>query len=416
MGTSESILINEKENGIFEVNVKDYPEYPVVYIRLCFDKIQNRYCMVADCDIKDKYLKRKIIVVGMRLPGYDKINEQSFYLSSGLNAIKTLESFFKTEFGTEDCDSGKGCGIWIPFSGLGYESRRNPVENNIKLLKSYFNCSKRDSKCKYGRFGNTDPNLAQISYCLGGSFWDKNFDKIESIEKMPTLYNYLEKIPCTLDQSVFTNNTDCSVFVNCYISSAVVINYFSESQFAVARKTFLRYKSDDTIKNIIENIKFDWNIVYYSLIFPLTDESYMHIFKNYLPSEDNFSANSPYLFQYLSMVINVYKNSSEYFNEIILPFIKLQDYSNAINNKIETQNFLDNIEFTQDKKKIEFIVTKEKEDPEKKKREEDISIALSSLTLFSTVLGTIENPYSKRDDARVGDYYLRGSKPVQKRI
>jgi len=136
MGSSESIFINEKENGIYEVKVKDYSDYPIAYIRLCFDKIQNKYCMLSDCDIEDKYLKRKIIVVGMRLPGYDKINEQSFYLSSGLNTIKTLENFFKIKLDTEECDSEKGCGLWIPFSGLGYESRKIPEETEIKLLKT----------------------------------------------------------------------------------------------------------------------------------------------------------------------------------------------------------------------------------------------------------------------------------------
>ena len=43
----------------------------------------------------------------------------------------------------------------------------------------------------------------------------------------------------------------------------------------------------------------------------------MNIFVNYLPSEDNFSANSTYLTHYLTLVINVYKTSIEYFNEII---------------------------------------------------------------------------------------------------
>ncbi len=60
MGSVESILINEKENGIFNVNVKDYPEYPIAYIRLCFDKIQNKYCILTDCDIEDKFLKNPL--------------------------------------------------------------------------------------------------------------------------------------------------------------------------------------------------------------------------------------------------------------------------------------------------------------------------------------------------------------------
>jgi hypothetical protein len=230
-------LLNEKENGIFDVIVKDYPEYPIAYIRLCFDKIQNKYCMLTDCDIEDKFLKRKIIVVGMRLPGYDKINEQSFYLSSGINAINTIESFFKTKFDLEDKDSS----IWIPFSGLGYKNRRNPYENDIKLLKTYFNCLRRGPNCKYGRFGNYVPNLSQISYCLGGSFWNKNFDFVKSIfdiEKMPSLNTYLERIPCIFAQSVFKTNTECAVFVNCYIGSAVVSNYFSHSEFELARKIY----------------------------------------------------------------------------------------------------------------------------------------------------------------------------------
>ena len=44
MGNTESIKITETSNGIFEVNMEDNPDYPIVYLRLCWDLNIKKYC------------------------------------------------------------------------------------------------------------------------------------------------------------------------------------------------------------------------------------------------------------------------------------------------------------------------------------------------------------------------------------
>ena len=186
MGNSSSINITPRINGIYDINVKDNPSYPIVYLRLCWDFNNKKYCIPELCDVKNMDSEhRKILVVGMRLPGIEGIHEQCFYSSSGLNSIESLEKFFGIKLKIEE-DYDKSAGVWIPFSGIGYiiddvKKSGFDKENDFKLMKNGFNCMEKSATCLYGRFGNNDPNLMQISYCLGGKFWENNIDIINSL-------------------------------------------------------------------------------------------------------------------------------------------------------------------------------------------------------------------------------------------
>ena len=57
MGNNNSINIEEKSNGIFKINVKDIPEYPIAYIRLCWDSENSKYCMAQECEVLEKFMK-----------------------------------------------------------------------------------------------------------------------------------------------------------------------------------------------------------------------------------------------------------------------------------------------------------------------------------------------------------------------
>ena len=119
MGNNNSINIEEKSNGIFKINVKDFPNYPIAYIRLCWDPENLKYCIAEDCDTSKKYTKhRKIIVIGMRIPELsdDNIYEQVFYLSTGINSMESIEKFFDKKF----ISNKEKNTVWLPFSGFGY--------------------------------------------------------------------------------------------------------------------------------------------------------------------------------------------------------------------------------------------------------------------------------------------------------
>ena len=55
MGNNNSIEINEKPNGIYDIKVKDIPDYPIVYLRLYWDFEKNKYCVLEDCDIDENF-------------------------------------------------------------------------------------------------------------------------------------------------------------------------------------------------------------------------------------------------------------------------------------------------------------------------------------------------------------------------
>ena len=55
MGNTNGIEFIEKEYGIVDVKVEDYPDYPIAYIRLCWDFENKKYCIAEDCDTGNKY-------------------------------------------------------------------------------------------------------------------------------------------------------------------------------------------------------------------------------------------------------------------------------------------------------------------------------------------------------------------------
>lgn len=383
MGNNNSINITEKENGICQINVKDNINYPIIYLRLCKNPVTNDYCIAETCDINNDFLAhRKIIVVGFKVD--DQIHEQVFYLSSGLNSIKSIEIFFKLKI-NKDINPDE-YNLWIPFTGFGYDKYElkniDDTNVNIKLLKDYFGLTG-----KYGRFGISDPNLMQISYCLGGKFWENNIDKFKKfkIEKLPTLTEYLNKKETCNFNKIFKNNIDCSVYLNKYIGYSLPQNY-SEFFLTDKKKAFEKYKN---YKWFNPNIKYDYRILY--LILPnlgnisITNlENKKEIINLLLPIEKNFFIRYNWNI-YLYIINNFYNKNKKIFEEQINPLFN------------EEKNIIDTI--YKDTKLIEYNEKKDKE----------------TVSVSKFKLGTIDNPHSKRIDAKIGEYYLKGKLIVERR-
>jgi len=386
MGNHGSIQLIEKPNGIYEVDVKGYPEYPIVYIRLCWDNFNKKYCIPENCDVKKKSKEhRKIIVIGIKLPDIENIFEQSFYLSSGINSIDSMEKFFNKKLIFEK-DKNESLNVWIPFTYFGYDEKfikyKDDYETEIKLLKNFFGCTEKNETCLYGRFGKFNPNLMQISYCLGGKFWDNNFDIINEqfkIEKLPTLDYYLkEKIPCYLVYEGFSN-IECSKYLNNYIASACVYNYSPELLYY--KKRIMKYFNNIKFMNV-ENLKVDYRII------NILNEKKINTFKTLkiigeLPFEHNYFTIDSFWMNYISGIIKLYKIDSEYFEKNISPII------NEII-PIPEYNLIEKI--------IEENKDKIKEENKDKIKE-----------------GTKENPHNKLGDAKSGEYYKHGKKIFKKK-
>ena len=374
MGQTESINIVEKSDGIFEIDVKDYPNYPIAYLRLCFDNYENKYCVPEFCSIKHKNSERKIIVVGMRIPGISGINEQAFYQSTGQNSLETLIEFFNIDDLKIDKDNAD---IWIPFSGIGHpniDDYNNDI-NNIKLFKNYFNGG---FKSMYGRFGDYSPNLIQISYCLGGKFWEYNSDKFldeKLIEKMPFLTNTIKKLPYYYVYEVkdFDDIIECAKYLNNYIGSAIVLNYSPEL------KKYISLKNCKKCKN---PLKVDWRILNI-----LLDKKYIYT-KTGLASENMFSYD---FWDYYIYAINKLRSENEFFfQKNIIPIINDNIGGGNVNKK-------------KIKKEKDDITEKEKDDITEKEKDDNI-------------LGTKNNPHIKKKDAGVNEYYIYGKKIYQRHI
>jgi hypothetical protein len=368
MGNSKSINIEEKSNGIFKINVIKYPEYPIAYIRLCWDKKTSKYCMAQECDILKKCVEhRKFIIVGMRIPELSKENifEQAFYLSSGLNSINSLNNNFKTKFIVKN-ETGN---IWLPFSGFGYDyndlTYRDNLNTNIKLLKNNFGhgCSSISNNCLYGRFGQYNPNLMQISYCLGGNFWENNIDNIVfnkyKIIKYPTLENMIEKISSVCFEDDYISNIECSIYLNNYIGSALSLNYSPEllkSKLESSKK----YSKFSPISGLsyYDDIKLDYriiNILYDNKIYLFEKKG----IQSPLPFENTFGGNILWN-NYFKGINTIFKENNKIFETMILPIINEENKTHLI--------------------------------------------------------GTFENPYESRKYCEhIGDYYYIGKKIVQKK-
>ena len=395
MGNNNSIEIEEKSNGVFEVISKDIPDYPISYLRLCWDFDKKKYCIAEDCDSENKSLNRKILVVGMNLPGMDKIYEQCFYLSSGLNSIESLEKFFQKELIKDN--EGKDADIWIPFSGFGYDNNvidEKYYNSDIKLLKNNFNCSERGPNCLYGRFGNKDPNLMQISYCLGGKFWENNIDTINelgfNIKKLSSISSFFRsKTPCIFNYKKWSN-IECSIYLNKYIASALPYNY-SPNLLLYKNKMLRFYKPNKYFE--WKDIKLD-----YRLIYILKEKGLIKFTtlggKADLPYERGFTVD--YWNIYLQHLNKLYTEENKFFIDNILPIIN--EIIPVFPNKYE--------KILKSKEDISYVIEGYDEKIGKNIEEKE-SIILNNK-------GTPENPYDKRDEAGIGEYYRRGKQIVKK--
>ena len=319
MGNINSINFIERSNGIFKIDIKDTHDYPIAYIRLCWDPEKSIYCLAEDCDTEKKCKQhRKIIVVGMRIPeiSKDDIYEQAFYLSSGSNSIETLEKSFVTKFTLENETEN----IWLPFSGFGY----NDSMTEIKLLKNNFDCVEiKESDCLYGRFGRYAPNLMQISYCLGGDFWNNNIDNPVfakyKIIKYPTLEYSLKKIPCIYTGNQ-TNDIECSVYLNNYIGSALPLNYYPKLLIDYKEpisKTYTRFIKIPELN--FEDIKFDFriaNILYQKGIYLYR----IGTVNTVLPIESRLGGNILWD-TYIKGINDIYKKDKVTFDTQIIPIL-----------------------------------------------------------------------------------------------
>ncbi len=429
MGANQSsskskIALEERKNGIYLVKVEGLPNYPILYIRLCWDPVQKQYCVPTTCDRleKDK-LQRKIIVVGFR-DSEGNIHEQSFYLSSGLNAIQSLEKFFKKEFVCKIGENETGCGLWLPFSGLGYERNVKNTEDEVKLMKNYFDGKKE----VFGRFATYD--LLLISSCLGGHFWDNNFDKFTkfNLPKLPTLFELIELIPCHLNTTTFNSNITCSIYINNYIGSASIINYDSEIKSG-AIEVFKRFNVPLELR-----VKFDFGILYYLLNNPISIFSTYSFIAN-LPIESHFSGNYTYLTHYYNNLRRVYVNDKDYYDKFIEPFVRRQNYQKLFFEEININNelFLEKISIKEEKMEIFDLDNKEKEKIEKEvtksinklvekkkelKSEKKVEIKNNTKLEKENKVGkgTLDSPYIKYEDAKKGEYYTKGGRIFLKRV
>jgi len=376
MGNSKSINIEEKSNGIFKINLVKYPEYPIAYIRLCWDKKTSKYCMAQECDILKKCVEhRKFIIVGMRIPELSKENifEQAFYLSSGLNSINSLNNNFKTKFIVKNESEN----IWLPFSGFGYDyndlTYRDNLNTNIKLLKNNFGhgCPLISNNCLYGRFGQYDPNLIQISYCLGGDFWENNIDNIVfnkyKIIKYPTLENMIGKISPGCFEDDYITNIECSIYLNNYIGSALSLNYSPEllKSKLYSSKQYSKFSPISGL-SYYDDIKLDYriiNILYDNKIYLFEKKG----IQSPLPFENTFGGNILWN-NYFKGINTIFKENNKIFETMILPIIN--------------------------EEKIPDDIEENK----------------------TNLIGTFENPYESRKDSKnIGDYYYIGKKIVQKK-
>ena len=361
MGNNNSIEIKERSNGIFEVKAKDIENYPISYLRLCWNFDEKKYCIADECETEKTFLKRKILVVGMNLPGMDKIYEQCFYLSTGLNSIESLTTFFKKELIIKD----KEIDLWLPFSGFGYST--DTIDNyntRIKLLKVNFNCLEVGPTCSYGRFGNYEPNLMQISYCLGGKFWENNIDIINEsnydIKKLPNISSFFKsKIPCVLDYKKW-NNIECSIYLNKYIASALPFNY--SPYLLISRNRILKYFKPNKYFDW-KDIKFDYRIIY------ILKEKKMLKFTTIggiadLPYESSFAVN--YWNIYLQNLNTLYNNELKFFIENILPII----------NEIIPYSYKNNLKEDSEKKEKEDVSYVIEGSDKKKIIKEDVSYVI----------------------------------------
>lgn len=385
MGNSTSISINEQLNGVF--SVQSDIEYPIKYIRLYYSADKNEYCVLEDCDVNGEFGKhRKIMVVGFEYDGL--LGEQAFYLSSGLNSIESMQKFLGTDYplNTESSD------VWLPFLGMGYGDIKSPdeYETGIKLLKIFFGCTERSAECLFGRFGKLEPNLMQISYCLGGGFWDNNVDIFIKagfdIQKLDSLYTIIKDFPRVRGIKAKTN-VECSWEINKYIASAMVYNYSPKLLMYKNKilRLFTRFKTSDFDYS---KVKVDWRIIHILYLHGYVSFKTLGI-KGPLPFERGFFSEVNFWNTYLAQIHDMQKNKPVEFREQVVPIV------NEVIPIIKPE-----VKLFKETEKVESEVKLEKE-PVK-----------DSATF---ILGSQQNPKENRASAMVGEYYKQGNRIMQKR-
>jgi hypothetical protein len=408
-----SITFEIRDYGMYHVIADGIPDYPIAYLRLCYDIYTKKYGIVETCDTKKEFEgHRKIIVVGMRI-GKDVV-EQSFYLSTGLNSIESMEKFFEIKLNSEMTS------LWIPFTGLGYPDRLQTKDSDIKLLKSGFGCITKSPSCLYGRFGVAEPNLIQISYCLGGKFWENNIKIINDasgfgIKEYPMINT--EKLPCCFvyeggSEYLYKNDdVACSMYINNYIASAIAVNYQTGEAYDFKKRMKTHFAFGKIFKEF-ENVKADFRIL---LILYHKFPGELVGFLKYLPVELTF-----YVFNfwqnYYDLLKRLKEKEPEYYENYIIPIINETipntkiDMTTAEYNKwarevevikMEPVSFLPKVASVP----IELpIVATTALKPKK--------VSVKTIPLEAT-LGTKENPHPAYRNAKKGEYYLHKTEGIK---
>jgi hypothetical protein len=395
-----SVILIKKDYGIYETNVDGIPEYPIAYLRLCYNFYTNEYCVAEDCNISGEFSRRKFIVVGIRLG--KEIFEQAFYLSSGLNSIESMERFFKTKLNSTITD------LWIPFCGIGFEDRKTYT---IKLIKDGFGCLDKSPECLYGRFGVSDPNLIQISYCLGGFFWKNNVNLINEIsgfdiKKYPMIN--VESLPCSFvyvgGDGYKVDEYACGVYINNYIGSAIPMNYQTVS--LKWKKQLLSHHILGRVFKKYENVKADYRI--FSLMYELYGvKGTKGMMKDHLPIE-TIIYTSMFWNNYYSLLSEMEKEDPKYYKKYVLPIIN----ETIPNTEIE----MNNAEYNKWARESEVV--KPKVSFKKEVEILPVKKELKEIVFAPPLLekkGTKENPHSSRGDADIGEYYFHGAASVRQR-
>ena len=247
----------------------------------------------------------------------------------------------------------------------------------------------------------------QISYCLGGKFWENNLDIINkqgyNIIKLPTLYEFINTIPCYFTYKGLSN-IDCCRYLNSYIASAYCINYIPESQ--KQRENWLkRYKIYNNDYFNFSNIKADFRIL--DILYQKGMAKYYYPINELpLPSETRILITS-FWELYFYDINNIFKKDKSFFITNILPLINqpipipedlmLKDITEQLKESVQLKN--DYVIRTEEEVKEEVKVKEEEE------VKEEVEVFL---------LGSKSNPHKKREDAKVGEFYFKKEQIVRR--
>lgn len=138
---------------------------------------------------KDVWDEIRAFVV-MRFPYRDNIVEQAFYRSSGHNSAESFGKEFVDAYGEHSTDLARG--TWLPFNAIVVKVDTEKVaDQDEDLTTSMMPFGKKNimfilkmpfyepGNGIFSRFHN-DPELAMISYLMGGGIWNTEMGKVFS--------------------------------------------------------------------------------------------------------------------------------------------------------------------------------------------------------------------------------------------